>query len=124
MTGWAVVIATLAWLIGVIVLGFDWRGHERSPGVWADGVSLAQWAACWILLAVLGVGGGRMLRRWSVRLLTLTPLLAWIAWELRGSTLGPIPMVIYICPTVLAWCLGLTTGTLVRRWLARSVNGW
>ena len=123
MTGWVAGVAVLAWLVGVVVLGFDWQGHELSPGVWADGVSLSRWAACWALLGLVAASTGRLLRGWSVRLLTLLPLVAWIVWQLRGSTLGPIPMVIYIVPTVLAWCAGLTIGDVVRQWLARSMYG-
>ena len=123
MTGWVTVVAGLAWLIGVIVLGFDWQGHERAPGVWADGVSLTQWSACWVLLALLAAGSSRLLRGWVIRLLALLPLVAWIVWQLRNSTLGPIPMVIYVVPTIAAWCAGLIVGRTVQQLLARSMTG-
>ena len=120
MTGMAAAAALLAWLIGVVVLGLDWHGHERAPGVWVDGVSLAQWSVCWSLLALLAIGAGRMLRGWRLQLLTLQPLVAWIVWNLRDSSLGPIPMVIYLVPTAVVWCAGLIAG---RATLARSMNG-
>ncbi|AMY10453.1 hypothetical protein LuPra_03684 [Luteitalea pratensis] len=119
MTAGGTAVAVLAWLIGVVVLGFDWQGHERAPGVWADGVSLTQWSVCWVLLALLAVATGRLLRGWAVRLLALLPLAAWIVWQLRNSTLGPIPMVIYLVPTIVAWCAGLIAGSTARQWLAR-----
>ena len=121
MVGWAIGVAGLAWVIGATVLGFDWQGHEHSPGVWADGVSLAQWAACWALLAMLAAATARLLSGWSVRLLTLLPLVGWIVWQLRGNALGPIPMVIYIVPTFLAWCAGLAIADGIRKRLARSM---
>lgn len=121
MGGWVAGVAMLAWLIGALVLGRDWQGHEISPGVWADGVSLTRWATCWVVLAVVAAVASRVLRRWTVRLLALLPLITWIAWQLRAGTLGPIPMAIYIVPTTAAWCAGLLIGDLVRRRLARSV---
>jgi hypothetical protein len=121
MTGRAAGVAVFAWLIGITVLGFDWHGHERSPGVWDDGVSLAQWLACWAVLAVVGMVAGRVVRGWSPRALALLPLVAWIVWQLRGSTLGPIPMVIYIVPTGVTWAAGLVIGDIVRQRLARSM---
>lgn len=120
MTGWIAGVAVLAWLVGVTVLGLDWQGHETSPGRWADGVSLERWAACWTLLALLAAFSGRRLRGWTARLLALLPLVAWIAWQLRTGTLGPIPMVIYLVPTMLAWSAGLLAGDVVRHRLARS----
>jgi hypothetical protein len=122
MTGRVAAVALLAWLIGLLVLGLHWEGHERAPGVWVDGVSLTQWVACWGLLALLAIGTGRYLRGWPVRVLALLPLVGWIAWELSGSSLGPIPMIVYLIPTLLVWCAGLIVGKPVRRALARSVN--
>jgi hypothetical protein len=104
------------------VLGFDWHGHERSPGVWVDGVSLTQWSTCWGLLALLAVVTSRLSKGWMEHLLALVPLLAWIVWQLRSSTLGPIPMIVYGVPTILIWCGGLIAGRTVRRYMARSVN--
>lgn len=115
-------VALAAWLIGLVVLGFDWQGHEQSPGAWVDGVSLTQWSVCWGLLALLAIGTSRLLRGWTMRLLALAPLAAWIVWQLRGGTLGPIPMVIYLAPTLLVWCAGLVVGQALRQRLARSVN--
>ena len=123
MTTWCIAVSLLAWCIGVIVLGYEWRGHESAPGVWVDGVSLKQWAACWMLLALLAAGSARVLQGWRARLLALLPLVAWILWHLRVSTLGPIPMVIYVVPTTLVWCGGLLIGSVVWQRLARSVYG-
>jgi len=120
MTGGVAAVAVLAWVIGVVVLGLDWQGHEISPGVWIDGVSLTQWSVCWALLALLAIGTSRLLKGWAARLLALVPLLAWIVWQLRSSTLGPIPMIVYGVPTVLFWCGGLLVGRTARRLLARS----
>ena len=115
MKGRVASVGLLAWLIGVVVLGFDWQGHEHSPGVWVDGVSLTQWSVCWGLLALLAMGAGRLLQGWALRLLALVPLGLWMVWQLRGGTLGPIPMVIYLVPTVLVWCAGLILGSAWRR---------
>ena len=122
MAGWVAGTAVLAWLIGVGVLGSQWQGEERAPGVWVDGVSLRQWLMCWVLLAALAVSVGRRLHGWPARLLALVPLITWIVWQLRGSALGPIPMFIYVVPTLLVWSVALQTMTGVQRWLARSVK--
>ena len=122
MAGWIAGVAVLAWLIGVIVLGLQWQGEERAPGVWVDGVSLAQWLLCWLLLAVLAVRVARRLHTWSARLLAIVPLSVWIVWQLRGGALGPIPMFIYLVPTLLIWCGALAAVNMVQRRLAHSVK--
>jgi hypothetical protein len=119
---WVAGTAVLAWLIGVIVLGLQWHGEERAPGIWVDGVSLAQWLLCWLLLAALAMSVASRLRGWPARLLAIVPLSAWVVWQLRASALGPIAMVVYLVPTVLVWCGALQLSTLVRRKLARSVK--
>ena len=122
MAGWVTGCAVLAWLIGAVVLGLQWQGEERAPGVWVDGVSLRQWLLCWLLLAVLAVSVARLLHSWPARLLAVGPLTAWIVWQLRGSALGPIPMIVYVVPTLLIWCGALQAAVLFHRWLARSVK--
>jgi hypothetical protein len=122
MATWVAGTAVLAWLIGVIVLGLQWHGEERAPGIWVDGVSLAQWLLCWLLLAALAMSVASRLRGWPARLLAIVPLSAWVVWQLRASALGPIAMVVYLVPTVLVWCGALQLSTLVRRKLARSVK--
>jgi O-antigen/teichoic acid export membrane protein len=122
MTTWVAGTAVLAWLVGVVVLGLQWHGEERAPGIWIDGVSLVQWLLCWLLLAVLAMGVASRLRGWPARLLAMVPLSAWVVWQLRASALGPIAMVVYLVPTVLVWCGALQLSMLVRRKLARSVK--
>ena len=107
-------IATLAWLIGALVLGFRWAGHQTNAGTWQDGVSLTRWVVCWLLLAVLALGTAPLLPRWRTRLLVLLPLVAWIIWQLRDGALGPLPMVIYLVPTVLVWSGALTASDRLR----------
>jgi hypothetical protein len=119
---WVAGTAVLAWLVGVIVLGLQWHGEERAPGIWVDGVSLAQWLLCWLLLAALAMSVASRLRGWPARLLAIVPLSAWVVWQLRASALGPIAMVVYLVPTVLVWCGALQLSMLVRRKLARSVK--
>lgn len=107
MARWTIGAATLAWLLGRVVLGTQWGAVESAPGVWQDAISLRQWALLWALLAVLAVAVATVVPRWTHRLLALVPLLAWIGWSLRGGTLWPIALAIYGTPTVLAWCGGL-----------------
>ena len=121
MTGLTAAVALVAWLIGVVVLGRSWQGVQTSSGTWVDGVSLWQWLVCWVLLALLAVAAGHRLRRWTARALALLPLIAWIVWQLSGGALGPIPMVIYLVPTVSVWVVGLHVGQVIGVWLARSV---
>lgn len=114
---WGLGVALVTWLIGVAILGRDWHGHQQTSGTWVDGVSLLRWATCWAALALVAFGTAPYLRGWSIRLLALLPLIGWIVWQLRGSALGPIPMVIYVLPTALIWCGALATGGWAhRRW--------
>lgn len=99
--------ATLAWLLGRIVLGTRWSAVETTPGVWQDAITLQQWALLWALLGVLAAAVAAVVPRWEYRLLALAPLLAWIGWSLQGGTLWPIALAIYGAPTVLTWCGGL-----------------
>jgi hypothetical protein len=108
-----VVVAGLAWLIGVVTLGLTWEGHTDAAGNWVDGVSLQRWLMCWSLLAVLAVGVGHRLSGWGMRLMAIAPLAAWIVFELRHGALGPIPMVVYLVPTVLIWCGALEVGRVL-----------
>ena len=107
MHRWTAGTAALVWLAGVLVLGTRWEGIEVAPGVWRDSISLRQWAALWVVLAVVACAVGARLPRWGHRLVALVPLVAWIAWSLRFGALGPLPLVIYGTPTVAAWCAGL-----------------
>lgn len=120
---WGIGVAVVTWLIGVAVLGQDWQGHQRTPGVWIDGVSPAQWGTCWAALALVAVSTAPHLRGWAVRLLSLVPLVGWIVWQLRAGALGPIPMLVYVLPTGLVWCGALVAGTWAHRWWARSADG-
>lgn len=115
MHRWTGGAAALAWLSGLLVLGTRWEGIEVSPGVWRDAISLRQWAVLWVVLAVLGTAVAARLPRWPQRALALLPLLCWIAWSLRTGTLGPVAMVIYGLPTVIAWCGGLLARDASRR---------
>ena len=121
MNWWTVGTAAAAWLLGRAVLGRRWEGIEVSPGVWRDSVSLSQWATLWVGLAALALVVAGRLPRWPRRLAALLPLLLWIAWSLRGGTLGPIPIVIYDVPTLATWCGGLALGDVCRL-MARSVK--
>lgn len=114
-------VATLAWLLGFLVLGTSWEGVRVAPGVWEDGVSLREWSWFWLALGALGLLVSRAVTTWSARLLALGPLLGWIAWSLWGGGLGPIPLVIYAVPTLLVWMAAATLGDVGWR-VARSVK--
>lgn len=120
---WASGVAIAAWMIGMGVLGRHWNGYERTPGVWADSVSLARWFVCWAGLALLGLISTTRVRGWPARLFTLIPLVAWILWQLRKNALGPIPMLVYVIPTGLVWCAALAAGQWVHQWLAPAITG-
>lgn len=119
---WGMGVAVVTWLIGVAVLGQDWHGHQRAPGVWVDGVSLAQWFTCWAALALIAMTTAPHLQGWAIRLLSLLPLVGWIVWQLRASALGPIPMLVYVLPTGLVWYAALVAGTWAHRRWGRSVR--
>ena len=115
MRRWTAGTAAVAWLLGRIVLGSRWDGVEIAPGLWRDSVGLWQWAILWLLLAGLAIGVAARLTRWSHRMVALVPLLCWIAWSLREGTLGPLPVVIYGLPTLVAWCGPLLAHDALRR---------
>jgi hypothetical protein len=113
-------VAAAALTLGIGTLGTRWRGVEVAPGLGEDTVTLVHWARCWAALAVLAVAAAHQLRGWSHRVMTMVPLLSWLAWSLRQGTLGPLAFVIYAVPT-----LGLWVGALQltdRWWLARTVK--
>lgn len=109
------VIALLLFALGPLVLGLDWRGHEASPGSWHDGVPVWRWGVLWGLLAGLGWALALRVSTPGARVLTVVPLLAWMAWMLRGSALGPLAWLIYALPTLMAWLGSLVLGGLARR---------
>jgi hypothetical protein len=115
MKRWSAGTAAATWVLGRVVLGARWGGVQVAPGVWRDSVALWQWATLWVLLAVLGFAVASRVPRWPYRLAALVPLLAWIAWSLRGGTLGPIPLAIYGVPTLVAWCGALLVRDAMRR---------
>lgn len=114
-------LSALLLVLGLVVLGARWEGIEVAPGVWRDAVSLQQWAWLWAALTVGGAVAAGWLSRWPFRVCALAPLLAWIAWSLRGGTLTPLAFVIYAVPTITAWCGGLALGDVLRH-LARSTR--
>jgi hypothetical protein len=108
-------IALLLLALGPLVLGLDWRGHEAAPGSWRDGVPLWRSSLLWGVLAGLGGALARRVSTPGARLVTVVPLLAWMAWMLRGSALGPLAWIIYALPTLVAWLGSLVLGSLAWR---------
>ena len=109
MTQFVAASAAVAWLLAWAVLGTDWEGRLDSTGRMVDAVSLGQWAVFWVLLALLGVAVGSRLRGTLPRTAALLPVLAYLAVQL-WSPLGPIPIVIYLVPTLGIWFVSLIIG--------------
>ncbi len=121
MTTKTLVLAGVLLGLGVLVLGTQWHGIEVAPGVWHDSVGLRQWSVLWVTMGIIALVVAPRLPAWGARVLVLLPLLAWIAWSLRGGGLLPIALAIYAAPTILAWFAGLAGGDALRQ-VARSVK--
>ena len=115
MAWWTVGLGVGYVVIGMLVLGTRWTGIETAPGQWRDAITLPQWLVFWVALAAGAAAGATRVPRWMPRLLTLVPLIVWIAWSLRHGTLGPIPLAIYGAPTVVAAMLGYAGADFARR---------
>lgn len=100
---------------GIVVLGTSWEGRQIAPGVWRDGVTLTQWAVLWVVLAAIGMAVAAPVRGWRARMTAITPLLLWVAWQLRASALGPPAFVIYAVPTLVVWLAALAGVDWIRR---------
>ena len=122
MTVRATVVAALAVVLALAVLGVQWEGRQAADGQWIDGVSLRQWAAFWTGLAALGGVTARLVPNTRLRLIAALPMLVLLAYLIGGSALGPIPVVVYLVPTVLVWVGSVAAGDLLQRVLARSMK--
>ena len=117
MTRYVAASAGVAWLLAWVVLGTDWAGRVDASGRMVDAVSLGRWGGFWLLLALLGVAVGPRLRGAVARGLPLLPALAFLSWQL-WSALGPIPLVVYLGPTIGVWLAAVAVAPRLRGWHA------
>jgi len=110
--GSAVALLTLA----VLILGTQWSGFTSAGGSWVDAVSLQQWALFLAGTGAVGLAVGARLRSARHRWLAILPTCGWLGVQLWGP-LGPIPVVIYLAPTLVVWFLALGART-------RRSGGW
>lgn len=122
MAKYVVASAAVAWLLAWGVLGTEWQGRVDATGRWVDAVSLGQWALFWALLTGVGLVVGHRLHGALARALPVVPTLAFLALQLWGSALGPLPIVIYSAPTLAAWYAGVALGARRHAAVARSVK--
>lgn len=120
MMRYVVASAGAAWLLAWLVLGTDWEGRVDATGRWVDAVSLGRWAVFWGLLGLLGLALAPRLQSTTARVLGLLPTLGFLAVQLWGP-LGPIPLVIYLGPTLFTWLAAIAIGRRLRG-VARSVK--
>ena len=115
MTARAMVVAAFAAALALMVLGLQWEGRQAADGQWVDAVSLWQWTAFWAGLGTLGGLTSRYVPSTRMRVLAVLPLLVLLAYLVGRSALGPLPVVVYLVPTVLVWFGSMAGGDALRR---------